>query len=264
MDAAGVDVKVISAPLSMLVGESDAPDGLLQRVNERFAELIAAYPERLLALVTIDVFGGDVAAREVERTIVTLGLSGICVDCAHGKRFLDAPECRPVLETAARLGVPVFVHPVSPARYADHLRQHGHAGVLMARGTKAAAEVYSLLRGGVLATLPELMVVMPLIAGSLLLFAGLLDRESEREDAQERRPSELLRRLYIDTMGFNADATRFTIEMLGADCVLTGSDWPIMPIATRERATTMLDALALNAEERAAILGGTARRLLAR
>ena len=264
MDAAGVDVNVISAPLSMLIGDGHAPDGLVERVNERFAELIQAHPGRLLALATVDAFDGDAAAREVERAVVTLGLNGVCVDCADGERFLNVPECRPVLETVAKLGVPLFVHPVSPAGYADHLRQHGHIGVLMARGTEAAAGMYALLRGGILNSLPDLTIVMPLIAGTLLLFAGLLDQESERDGGDPTGPSDLLRRLYVDTMGFNADVTRFTIEMLGADHVLAGSDWPVMPIVTRERATTMLDGLAISDEERAAILGGTARRLLSR
>ena len=83
------------------------------RINDRFAELIAVDPERLLALATIDAFEGEAAAQEVERTVQTLGLQGVCVDCAQGDCYLDESEARPTLIAAAPLGVPVFVHPIS-------------------------------------------------------------------------------------------------------------------------------------------------------
>jgi predicted TIM-barrel fold metal-dependent hydrolase len=87
--------------------------GHMMQINDRFAELIAVYPERLLALATIDAFEGEATAQEVERTIQTSGLQGICVDCAQGDRYLDESEARPTLIAAASLGVPVFVHPIS-------------------------------------------------------------------------------------------------------------------------------------------------------
>jgi predicted TIM-barrel fold metal-dependent hydrolase len=107
-------------------------------------ELVATYPERLLALATIDAFQGEVAAREVERAIKTLGLGGICVDCAQEGRFLDAPEAQPALESAAELGVTVFVHPISPPGLTERLSRLGHIGILLARGTENAASLLSL------------------------------------------------------------------------------------------------------------------------
>jgi predicted TIM-barrel fold metal-dependent hydrolase len=93
MDIAGIDAKVLSAPPALLVepGKQLLPT-LMERINDHFAELVSMYPERLLALATIDAFQGEVAASEVERAIQNLGLGGICLDCAQGDRFLDAPE----------------------------------------------------------------------------------------------------------------------------------------------------------------------------
>src|SRR5947209_19678978 len=49
MDAAGVDMKVLSAPLSTLVGPGEEPPvALSARINERFAALVEQYPDRLL------------------------------------------------------------------------------------------------------------------------------------------------------------------------------------------------------------------------
>jgi hypothetical protein len=55
----------------------------IERINDRFTELIARYPRRLLGLATIDAFQGESAAREITRAVRTLGLRGICVDCAQ-------------------------------------------------------------------------------------------------------------------------------------------------------------------------------------
>lgn len=265
MDAAGIDMKVLSAPLSTLVGPGEEPPvALTTRINDRFAALVAEYPDRLLGLASIDPFGGDNAARELERAVVSLGLGGACLDCARGERFLDAPEARPVLETAARLGVLLFVHPVSPRGYTEHLAPHGQVGILMARGTEAAASILALARSGILGALPGLTIAIPMMAASVLLFAGMLDHEGCREDAPEPPPSAALKQLYVDTMGFDPDTIRFAAQTLGVDHVLAGSDWPITPIAARGLVTAALDAADLDDEDRAAVMGGNAVRLLTR
>lgn len=265
MDAAGIDMKVLSAPLSTLVGPGEEPPvALAPRVNDRFAALIAAHPDRLLGLASIDSFGGEGAARELERAVGALGLGGACLDCARGERFLDDPAARPVLEAAARLGVPLFVHPVSPRGYTEHLAPHGQVGVLMARGTEAAASVLALVRSGTLAALPGLTIVIPMMSASILLFAGMLDHEGGREEPPDPPPSAIVKRLYVDTMGFDPDTIRFAVSTLGVDRVLVGSDWPITPIAARGRVERALDAAGLRGDDRAAVLGGNAARLLAR
>jgi predicted TIM-barrel fold metal-dependent hydrolase len=63
-------------------------------------------------------------------------------------------------------------------------------------------------------------------------------------------------------MGFDPVALRFAIELLGAEHVLLGSDWPIMPIMTRRKVEETLATLDLTDAQRAAILGGNTRQLL--
>jgi predicted TIM-barrel fold metal-dependent hydrolase len=264
MDAAGVDAKVMSAPLSTLVDPGATPPvDLVTRINERFAELVAAHPGRLFALASINAFGGDGAAREVERAVRDLHLGGVCLDCARGDQHLDAPEARPVLEACAALGVPVFVHPVSPPGYAERLARLGQVGVLMARGTEGAASVLALLRAGVLGGLPNLTIVIPMMSASVLLFAGLIDAEQRRDDGPVTAPrGAALHRLYVDTMGFDPETIRFAARFVGADHVVVGSDWPILPIPERTWVTTALAETGLSEAECALLTSGNARRLL--
>src|SRR5439155_20426744 len=122
--------------------------------------------------------------------------------------------------------------------------------------------VLSLARSGTLDALPELKVVIPMMAASILLFVGMLDHEGGRAHAPDPPPSASLKRLSVATMGFDPDTIRFAVSTLGADHVLVGSDWPITPIAARGHVNTALEAAGLDGEDRAAVLGGNARRLL--
>ena len=264
MDKAEIDAKVLSAPAAVLVAPGESlPMSTIERINNELAALVSAHPQHLLALATIDAFQGDAAAREVERVVQELGLHGICIDCAHSGRFLDVQEARPTLEVAAALRVPVFVHPVSPAGLTERFASLGHTGVLLARGTENAASLLSILRGGILDVLPALTLVFPMIGVAALVFAGIADQEFGRgESWQGGTPSRTRTRLYIDTMGFDIATIRFAIELLGADHVLLGSDWPIMPIAPRPYIMNTLKALNLSETQRDLILAGNTLRLL--
>jgi predicted TIM-barrel fold metal-dependent hydrolase len=265
MDDANIDAKVLSAPSALITEPGkQLPPSLMERINDCFAELVSTYPERLLALATIDAFQGDVAAHEVERAIQELGLGGICVDCAQGDRFLDVPEARPTLEAAAKLGVVVFVHPISPVGLTERLSRLGHAGTLLARGTENAASLLALLRSGILDELPDLKVVLPMIGAAVFLFAGIAEQDYGREEGwRGASPRVSRQRLYVDTMGLDPATIRFAVDLLGAEHVLVGSDWPIMPIASRQYVDEVLVKLDLTDSQKVAILGGNTARLLA-
>lgn len=266
MDSAGIEAKVLSAPAGSLVDSGQPlPLDLMKRINDNFAELITTYPQRLFALATIDVFQGDTAGDEVVRTIQSLGLHGICIDCAQGDRYLDEPEARPALIAAAKLGVPVFIHPVSPVGLTERLARLGHTGVLLARGTEHSASVLALLRSGLLDDLPDLKVVIPMIGAASLFFAGMAEQEYRREEGwRGSSPSAIRQRLYIDTMGFDPASMRFAIDLLGVEHVLMGSDWPIMPITTRQQVEQLLASLNLSETQQAAISRDNAWHLLTR
>ncbi|GCF06905.1 amidohydrolase family protein [Dictyobacter arantiisoli] len=264
MEVAGIDAKVVSAPVSTIVSPVEQlPPILMERINDQIATLIARYPERLLGIATIDAFQGKAAAREVERAVQQLGLRGICVDSSQGGHYLDAAEARPTLEAAAALGVSIFVHPVNPSGLTERLAPLGGLGGLLARGTENAASILTLLRSGILEKLPTLRLVLPMIGAGALLFAGLADMDYERDDSWKGTPpSELRQRLYIDTMGFDPAAIRFALEVVGSEHVVIGSDWPVMPITTRRRIDDLLAALKLTEEQKACLLSGNTERLL--
>ncbi|GHO82090.1 amidohydrolase family protein [Dictyobacter formicarum] len=264
MDVAGIDAKVISAPASTIVSPVEQlPMVLMERINDQIAELVARYPQRLLGLATIDAFQGKAAAREVVRAIKELHLSGICIDCSQGGHYLNAPQVRPVFETASELDITIFIHPVSPSGLTERLAHIGHTGTLLARGTENAASILTLLRSGILDKYPRLKVVLPMIGVAALIFAGIAEQEYIHDDGWKGSAPAIARKnLYIDTMGFDLPTLRFVLDLLGPEHLLIGSDWPIMPITTRRRVDELLANLNLTEAQKAAVLSGNTERLL--
>ncbi|WP_353506377.1 amidohydrolase family protein [Variovorax davisae] len=81
-----------------------------------------------------------------------------------------------------------------------------------------------------------------------------------RPEAQTmaRKPSEYLREMYIDTIVYDSDALRHLIDVVGVSQVLLGTDYPF---DMGHYAPHELVAPAWRTAERAAVLGGNARRL---
>ncbi|WP_329100991.1 amidohydrolase [Micromonospora sp. NBC_01699] len=235
----GIDLRVLSAPPALVTphGERTSPADL-RRINDHLAEAVSAAPDRIRGLATIDAFGGEAAAEEAVRAVRELGLSGLVVDCATEGQLLSAAAARPTLTVAAALGVPVFAHPISPDLLTEAFTGLGRFGTSLARGTINAAALLSLLSDGVLDDLPGLHVVFPMLGVAGLSLAAATD---EGEVITAAAPSSRRAHVYLDTMGFAPAAIRFATDLLGADHVLVGGDWPIgVRDTSRERVETAL------------------------
>lgn len=261
IDEAGVTGRVLSTPLEFIrdAGGELAPDAV-PRINDHLAELVSRNPGRLYGLATVDAFSGDAGARELTRAVRELGLRGVFVESAKGELFLDSPQARPTLATAASLGIPVFVHPVTDSQLRQRLGRFGRAGMTLNRGTMNSAALIALLESGTFEELPGLRVVITTLAiGALLLTGGFGDGGRLRRDA----PDTMRRHIYIDTMGLHPVLIRSAIELLGPDHVLAGTDWPVFDeksVAVRLHGA--LVACGLDQREQRMVAGGNALRLL--
>ncbi|BCJ62192.1 amidohydrolase family protein [Micromonospora endophytica] len=258
----GIDLRVLSAPPALVTPHGERTHQAdLRRLNDHLAEAVASAPERLRGLATIDAFAGDAAADEAVRAIRELGLSGLVVDCATDDQLLGAKAARPTLTVAAELGVPVFAHPISPDLMTRSFAGLGRYGTSLARGTINAAALLSLLADGVFADLPDLHVVFPMLGLAGLALAAATD---PGETITVAAPAGQRAHVYLDTMGFTPAAIRFATDLLGADHVLVGGDWPIAVRETsRERVETTLTRAGLDGEQRRLVAGANALRLLA-
>ena len=255
------NTRVVSTPpIHIADPDGHTPHNRIMKLNDALSELSDRHPGRIFSLATINAYDGDRAAGEVERVVNNLGFKGIFVESACGDMLIDAPQARPALAAAARLKIPVFVHPINPQPFYAQMEPYGRVGTLFARGTVNAAALLSLIEGGVFIELPELQVVVTCLA-----FGGLAMSEGCQEFS--RLSAETLgavrKNIYVDTMGFSPTLIRASVDLLGANNVLAGSDWPIAndkPI--RSRLEHALSRAGLTTEQQLLIAGANALRLL--
>src|SRR5262249_51491986 len=76
----------------------------------------------------------------------------------------------------------------------------------------------------------------------------------------KKKPSEYAKQLYYDTMVFRPEAVRHLVAEVGASQLTIGTDYPYP--WTKTAADLILETPGLSDDDRIAILGGTAAKLL--
>jgi aminocarboxymuconate-semialdehyde decarboxylase len=261
VDEAGLAARVINTPTAFIEdADGNVPAGTITRINDQMAATVAKNPGKLYGLATVNAFSGDDGARELTRAVKELGLRGVFVESAKGDLLLGGKESRPTLAAAASLGVPVFVHPLTDPPLHKRFSRIGRIGLRFARGTINSAALINMLEGGTFDELPKLQVVVTTLAmGGILLAGGFGDGSRIRSDA----PALARRHIYVDTMGIHPAVVRCAVDMLGADHVLMGTDWPIVvEKSVPERLQKALAHSGLGPAEQQMVAGGNALRLL--
>ncbi|MEU8344410.1 amidohydrolase family protein [Spirillospora sp. NPDC048832] len=262
LDAAGIDLQLVSAPPFVFGSTSDDGDLVMEvtrRSNDALAEYAAAGGGRLAALGTVPV-GLPGAAREAARCLDDLGMAGLTIGTFGGGRELDDPANEDVWALLTERRAFCLVHPSrasSPARLRDfHLVQ------LLGYPAETALAAARLVFGGVLERHdPVLCLVHG--GGCLPALTPRLHLGWERKEEARtvpRPPREYVRRLYFDTAVFDDTALRRLIEDAGHDRVLLGTDLPF-DLADVD-AVAAVRRLALDPAAERAVLAGNAARLI--
>ena len=255
--AAGVSLAVVTATIESLFGAEGPVDFAgIAEANDWLAGLVAAEPS-LAAFGVTDVFAGEQGAREAERAIVELGLSGLVIDSARGGKFLAHPSARPTLEVAARHRVPVFVHPVAHPNSEMLITGAGMLGNSLGRGLMNGVAFLSIIQSPILDDLPDLHLVFATLGlgGIVQAARGGIYGRSERQRLP--RPN-----IYFDTMGADPAIVSTLVGFFGAERVLAGTDWPILPALQADSLAASLAEAGLDDTQQRLVAGGNARRLL--
>jgi len=188
-------------------------------------------------------------------------IGGVFVPSAKGNLLPDAKEARPTIAAAAALQIPMFLHPVEDAQLFDRFKPFGWLGIRLTRGTINAAALFAIMEKGVFEELPDLRVVVTALALGGLLLAGTVGDGAKLHAGT----APLTRRhVYVDTTGVHPAIIRSAVDLLGADHVLLGTDWPVVvEAAVGSRLQATMTAIGLNAQEQKMIAGGNALHLLA-
>ncbi|HLT92898.1 MAG TPA: amidohydrolase family protein [Woeseiaceae bacterium] len=263
-DACDVDVQVLSTVpvmFSYWAKPADTAD-LAKLLNDHIAGVVTDHPRRFIGLGTLPMQDAKLAVAELERCKRS-GLAGVQIGTHVNGWNLDDERVFPILEAAAELGMAVFVHPWQ-------MLGRDRMGLywlpwLVGMPTETALSICSLIFGGVFERLPHLRVAFAHGGGA---FPGLIGRLEHgfnvRPDIvatrNERNPRDYLGRFWVDSLVHEPAMLRYMIDLMGADCIALGSDYPF-PLGEHHPGK-MIEEMGLDETTRDTLLAGAALRWL--
>ena len=229
MDRDGVDISVV-----LNIGWT-TPE-LCVETNDYILESVARYPKRLIGFGAIQPRSLDSALAEIERCAAG-GLKGVGELRPDVQAFdiTDRGLMAPLVEALVKHKQILLTHASEPVG-------HQYPG----KGTVTPDLLYRFI-----SSFPQLTVVCAHWGGGLPFFVLMPEVKKA------------LGNVYFDTAAspflYSPRIYPQVVSLLGADKILFGSDYPLMP---PNRLLTEIKTLALQGETESLILGGNAERLL--
>lgn len=269
LDENGITVQVVSAsmPGADLL---DGADGIAfaQATNDMLAGAVKRHPRRLAGFAHLPMREPNAAADELERAVTRLGFRGVMINGTTEGRFLDDERFSPILDRAASLDVPIYIHPnhvPKPVFDAYFGGLPGNLGMILATGAfgwhaEVGIHVFRLAFAGTFEKHPGLTVIVGHM-GEMLPF--MLERADScvRLAGGSTPISTIIHdHVHITTAGvFSTSAFLNALTTFGADRIMFSVDYPY---STNADGRAWADTLPLSPADRKKIMHENADRLL--
>ena len=264
MDRVGIDVEVVSLSTpNVFFADSKQQPEIARIVNDAYAELIARHPTRFKAFASIPMDNADAALREVHRAIDELKMNGVILLSNIGGQALTAPEYRPFFVEANRMKLCILLHPMLPAN-TDPFREYV-LGPIVGFMFDTTLAVARMCFDGMLREFPDIRWIAAHLGGAVPYLMERLDNGwrdfPECRAKIDELPSTYLKCLYYDTVNFNPHMLMMVRDMIGADHMVMGSDYPHL-LGSIDRAVSSIETLNISEAEKQSIFSGTALSIL--
>jgi len=264
MDATGIAVQVLS-PMPELLSYWFPPEDAVafgRVINGAIAEMVTRAPKRFAGLGMVPLQDTELAARELER-LMHDGFRGVEIGSNVNGVAIGDPRFQPFFAAAERFGAAIFVHALHPASL-ERIVGPPRLVPFVAFPGETNFAICSLISGGTLERHPKLRIAFSHGGGT---FGIVLPRLTQGwaispvlQETIKISPRETARRLYYDTLVFDAKTIRFLIEMFGLSQLCVGSDFPFD--GGDSEPLREIGKLELGATDLALLHEGNARRFL--
>lgn len=264
MDRTGIDVEVLSlsTPNIFFADETRQPQ-VARAVNDAYAELIARHPDRFKGFASIPMDAPHEAIVELHRAIDELKMNGVILLSNIRGRPLTSPDYRPFFEEANRMKLCIFLHPMLPANteaFSEYV-----LGPLVAFPFDTTLAVARMCFDGMFRDFPGIRWIIGHLGGAIPYLMERLDN-GYRDFAEcrvkiDQLPSTYLKELYYDTVTFSPYNLNMARDLVGADRMVMGSDYPHM-LGSIERSVSSIENLSIPEREKQRIFSLTALSIL--
>ena len=265
MDQMGIDIQAISpVPLQYYYAlDADLGRESSRLINDEIAEVVAAHPDQFVGLGNLPMQDPEMAVAELERVVNELDFRGIELSTNVNGDELSNDRFKKIFAKAEELDVLVFLHPNG---FSDGNRLTDHYFInVIGNPLDTTVAVHHLIFDGVLDRHPNLKVCVAHGGGYLSAYSGRIDHaHGAREDCCreiKNSPTSYLRKLYFDTVVFTDHQLEYLTQLYGSDHIVLGTDYPF-DMGMDDPVGFVNDTAALTSDDKAAIVGGNAARLL--
>ena len=269
MDAQGIDMSALSINPYWYHADRDASAEIIRIQNEALVEICAATPERFTAFATAAIQHPDLALEQIEYAAKTLGFRGLSVGGSVEGRELADPVFDRVWAKCEELDLLVFLHPrgTTELELSGRLGGGGLLENTIGNPLETTIALSHLIFEGTLDRFPGLKICAAHGGGYLPSYANRSDAvcrafPNRVGSLPKKNPTAYLKdgQLFFDTIVFTPEALHHLIAETGSGQIMMGTDYPFP--WTNTEVDLILDTPDLSDDERIAILGGTAARLL--
>lgn len=257
MDASGIDMQVISITSpGVQVLEANIARDLAKQANDRLSEAVRSHPDKFAGLAAIAPQLPEDAAKELERAINKLGLKGALINSHTNGEYLDDKKYWPILEAAASLNAPIYLHPRTPAN--SIIKPYLDYGLYFAGwgfAVETSLHAMRLIMSGVFDQFPNLKIILGHMGEGIPFYLPRIDNRYLLQTKigavkmMKKLPSEYFKdNFVITTSGVTSKpALRHAMDELGADKILFAADYPYESV---DEAVQFMDTASISDDER--------------
>ena len=243
MDRHGVEMMILSlnAPAVQAIPDIARANDIAIRANDFLAEQVAKRPSRFQAFAALPMQDPDLAIKELERCINTLGFRGALVNgfsqIGDGKRpvYYDLPQYWPFWAAVEKTGLPFYLHPRNPLPE-DCAIYEGHPwlmGPTWAFGQETAVHALRLMGSGLFDAHQKLKIILGHMGEGLPYSMWRVDHRNgwvkapPKHKAKKKICEYFNANFFLTTSGnFRTQTLIDSILEIGADRLLFSVDWP--------------------------------------
>ncbi|MBZ5660227.1 MAG: amidohydrolase [Acidobacteriia bacterium] len=210
---------------------------LARAINDASSALCVKYPKRFTAAITLPVQYVNASLEELERARKLPGMKAVNFPENVLGKNIDDKSFWPVYERAEALNLPIFLHNLDPI--SERLVEKNYTMInILGNPFEATIAATSLILGGVMDEFPKLDVFFPHGGGFIAFATPRIDwamgtatysprgRTNTYKNLKLPRASDYLRRFHYDLAMHDPKLTRTLIDIVGADRVVCGTDFP--------------------------------------
>ncbi|HYV25791.1 MAG TPA: amidohydrolase family protein [Pyrinomonadaceae bacterium] len=264
MDRVGIDVEVVSLSTpNVFFTDAEHQPEIARIVNDAYAELVARHPTRFKGFASIPMDDPNTALHELHRAIDELKMNGVILLSNIGGKPLTSPQYRSFFAEANRMKLCILLHPMLPVS-AEPFREYV-LGPIVGFMFDTTLAVARMCFDGMFKDFPDIRWIVAHLGGAVPYLMERLDNGwrdfVECRAKIDELPSTYLKRLYYDTVNFNPHMLTMVRDMIGADHMVMGSDYPHL-LGSIDRAVSSIEGLEIPEEEKRRIFEGTALSIL--